>query len=514
MTPLTVFVGPNNGGKSTALDLVRLTRDGTALELSSDDRRLRSFEGLLSQEGPLHLGRRMSPEINLRVGTMPLAFRLADDISFESEYAEFGDSCVLKRRDVFFHPGDKLSSTRQRVLSEVFEVGPPEKRDEKAGEAAPRTFGEESDVRKGKSAANQLWFGFPWEEGRGEIRAEGPSHLSRERPVSRLPEPYHRWVSRELTIDERFVQLALRVLNAIRERTSDQSPTDLTGGPVTFRVEQKELVGSEAEAPPMHFESPQRLLREDLKTPEWVPPGQEDTWREARRRVLGPLIDKIEANLELGFTHVSSFRAQPKPYYGPGDSLTPLLRRYRDAHPVVREEVENWIDVFQLGSELKVESVASGLYAASLKLNGERRYLGDLGSGTAQLLPLILRLAADDSSGILLLEEPESHLHPKLQSRLADLLVKVIGKGHQVLVETHSEHLVRRLQYLVAQGKCEPDHGSVLYIDARRTDEGDFPGVRSLSIDEEGQLSGSFGSEFFDDATDLMQYLFRYETKN
>lgn len=514
LSPLTIFVGPNSGGKSTALDLVRITTNGTELELSSDDRRLRSFDGLLNQEGSLHLGRRMSPEINLRVGTTPLALHLADDISFESEFAELGKSYVLTRRDVFFHPGGKLGSTRQRVLSEVYDVGPPKKREGKAGRATPKTFGEASEVRTGKWTANELWFGFPWEEGSKEIRTEMPSRLSPEKSVARLSEPYQRWVSRELILDERFVQLGLSVLNTIRERTSDKSPTDLAGGPVRFRVEQKEQVGSEVETPPMHFQPARTLLREDLKTPEWVLPGREDAWREARRRVLGPLVDKIEASLKVSFTHVSSFRAQPKQYYGPSDSLTPLLRRYQEAHPIIREKVEKWIDVFQLGSELRVESIATGLYAVSLKQNGDRRYLGDLGSGTAQLLPLILRLAAEDSSGVLLLEEPEANLHPKLQSRLADLLVEVIEKGHQVLVESHSEHLVRRLQYLVVQGKCESDYASVLYIDARKDDREDFPEVRSLSIDEEGQMNGSFGGEFFDHQTDLMEHLFRYESNN
>ncbi|WP_103028046.1 AAA family ATPase [Salinibacter altiplanensis] len=212
--------------------------------------------------------------------------------------------------------------------------------------------------------------------------------------------------------------------------------------------------------------------------------------------------------------HLPSFRAQPKRHYGPDDSLTPLLKEYQSAHPTVREDVKEWLSTFELGSELKVETVAPDLYAASIHRNGARRYLADLGSGTAQLLPLILKLTVGSPSSVLLLEEPEANLHPNLQSRLADLLVELIDSGHQVLVETHSEYLVRRLQYLVARGRCDNDSTSLLYVDGVEDGETRSPNVRSISIDEHGQLSEPFGSGFFDEATDLMVDLFKYGSEN
>jgi predicted ATPase len=125
-----------------------------------------------------------------------------------------------------------------------------------------------------------------------------------------------------------------------------------------------------------------------------------------------------------------------------------------------------------------------------------------------------LKLTVGNPSSVLLLEEPEANLHPNLQSRLADLLVELIGSGHQVLVETHSEYLVRRLQYLVAKGQCDPDSASVLYVDATDSMDTSTPDVRSISIDEHGQLSEPFGGGFFDEATDLMVDLFKYGSEN
>jgi predicted ATPase len=81
-------------------------------------------------------------------------------------------------------------------------------------------------------------------------------------------------------------------------------------------------------------------------------------------------------------------------------------------------------------------------------------------------------------------------------------------------VETHSEYLVRRLQYLVATNACEPDQTSVLYVDAPERKENETPEVRSITIDDHGQLSEPFGSGFYDQASDLMIDLFKYGSEN
>ena len=171
------------------------------------------------------------------------------------------------------------------------------------------------------------------------------------------------------------------------------------------------------------------------------------------------------------------------------------------------------MEEFQIGSDLRVEQVASDLHAPLVERGGHRRYLADLGSGTAQLLPLILRLTAEKKSGPLLIEEPEAHLHPDLQARIGGLLAAVTEKGHQVLVETHSEHLTRRIQYLVAEGEFKADHVSFLYVEAARQSGVAGPPVRSISIDDDGQISAPFGRGFFDE-TKRLSHHFRYGSEN
>jgi predicted ATPase len=121
-------------------------------------------------------------------------------------------------------------------------------------------------------------------------------------------------------------------------------------------------------------------------------------------------------------------------------------------------------------------------------------------------------------SSLVLVEEPESNLHPNLQARLADFFVEMMRYRIQVVVETHSEYLIRRLQYLVARGDCETGEANILYLRSEGGPSGPSLGethkVQEITIDEHGQLSRSFGSGFFDQATDLMVNLFKYGQKN
>jgi predicted ATPase len=78
--------------------------------------------------------------------------------------------------------------------------------------------------------------------------------------------------------------------------------------------------------------------------------------------------------------------------------------------------------------------------------------IADVGFGISQVLPLIVK-AARITKGCLVAYQPEVHLHPFAQSRLADLFVESVGRGNQVFVETHSPDLVLRLQSLIAENK-------------------------------------------------------------
>ena len=111
---------------------------------------------------------------------------------------------------------------------------------------------------------------------------------------------------------------------------------------------------------------------------------------------------------------------------------------------------------------------------------------------------------------ILIIEEPEANLHPNLQSKLADILVM----AHQefrihFILETHSEYLIRKLQYLVAKKNISEDDVTIYYFNSDEYVSASENKVKEIKIDEFGGLTDTFGPGFFDEATQLQFELYR-----
>jgi predicted ATPase len=110
---------------------------------------------------------------------------------------------------------------------------------------------------------------------------------------------------------------------------------------------------------------------------------------------------------------------------------------------------------------------------------------------------------------LLLLEEPETNLHPKLQSLLADFLVDVAKEFHiTLLVETHSEYLIRKLQYLTAKKEITPADTAIYYFYDPENVPAGKKQVERIRIETDGSLDKDFGTGFFDEADNLAIDLF------
>ena len=117
-------------------------------------------------------------------------------------------------------------------------------------------------------------------------------------------------------------------------------------------------------------------------------------------------------------------------------------------------------------------------------LKGPRRNLIDVGYGVSQVLPVITELLRDHAPEMFLLQQPEVHLHPSAQAALGSLFCHVASSGRQLVVETHSDHLMNRVRMDVRDGTSplSPDNVSILYFERGDLDVR----IHSLRIDEEG----------------------------
>lgn len=119
----------------------------------------------------------------------------------------------------------------------------------------------------------------------------------------------------------------------------------------------------------------------------------------------------------------------------------------------LREAVEHWMGALGLLTGVATHDRAELGVEARLVVPGGPADLGltAVGVGVSQLLPVLVMALAAPPGSVLLLEQPELHLHPGVQQRLGDFLLACASSGRQVIVETHSDHLVNRLRRRIAE---------------------------------------------------------------
>lgn len=163
-----------------------------------------------------------------------------------------------------------------------------------------------------------------------------------------------------------------------------------------------------------------------------------------------------------------------------------------------------WFQEFGLGQFIEINHIPGAGLQAQVVDNDKKTHLADLGFGYSQLLPIILLSSYEDDYKNLIIEEPESHLHPNLQSKLAEMFVDAyqIYKS-SFIIETHSEYLIRKLQYLVAKGKISKDDIAIYYFDKT---ENKFE-YRKIEMRSDGILKEDFGAGFFDESVTLTKEL-------
>lgn len=139
--------------------------------------------------------------------------------------------------------------------------------------------------------------------------------------------------------------------------------------------------------------------------------------------------------------------------YIPSASFLASPARFVPVSGTLMDAVVDWLSY--LGVAEDIESRDFSKYGHSLLVStgnkGRARDLADVGVGVSQVLPILVGglLASADTTFIV--EQPELHLHPKVQSRLADFFLSLTQLGKQCLVETHSEHIINRLRFRIAE---------------------------------------------------------------
>jgi predicted ATPase len=134
--------------------------------------------------------------------------------------------------------------------------------------------------------------------------------------------------------------------------------------------------------------------------------------------------------------------------------------------------------------------------------------LTNVGVGVSQLLPVVVSCLLADPDSVILLEQPELHLHPAVQQRLADFLLACAKSGRQLIVETHSEYIVSRLRLRIAQDLEDRLQSLIGFIFVERDDHGQTH-YRSIKPNRFGGLEPEVPKGFFDQTPQESQEILR-----
>ncbi|MGJ4892828.1 AAA family ATPase [Bradyrhizobium sp. HKCCYLRH3099] len=172
------------------------------------------------------------------------------------------------------------------------------------------------------------------------------------------------------------------------------------------------------------------------------------------------------------------------------NSRKPWLATLHDA-------VVDWLRYMGVASEVQTSDSGKFGHEIQVQTPGVSQFhdLTNVGVGVSQVLPIIVMALLAEPPTLLIFEQPELHLHPKVQARLADFFLSVALSGKQCLLETHSEYLVERFRLRIAQAEGDSMTKMVrLYFTERH--EGDTS-CRPVEVTKYGAVP-EWPTDFFD----------------
>jgi len=182
-----------------------------------------------------------------------------------------------------------------------------------------------------------------------------------------------------------------------------------------------------------------------------------------------------------------------------------IVPKYKSPSLAFPAIVSKWLARLGLLAQFRPQEIAKDRkeYEVSVRTQGSDTtvLLPDVGFGVSQVLPVVVECFYAPANSTVIVEQPELHLHPRVQSELADLFIEAIharednqDRNMQFIIESHSEHFLRRIQRRVAEGALAPDEIALYYCEPGK----DGSLVQELPVDLFGEIR-EWPNEFFGD---------------
>ena len=214
-------------------------------------------------------------------------------------------------------------------------------------------------------------------------------------------------------------------------------------------------------------------------------------------RYLGPLREYPRRNY--------AWQGKHSPGVGQrGEDMVTALFSGRIQLRSLDEQIPKWLQRLDLIDSYRLNPVSGSdrnyEFLVRKYKDGPEVRLTDVGFGVSQVLPVLVLCYYVPEGSILILEQPEAHLHPKVQSELADLLIEVVKERQlQIILESHSEHLLIRLMRRIAEEQISAADTAFYFCEMN---EG-VSEIERLDVDDYGNITNWPQNFFGDEMGDL-----------
>lgn len=130
----------------------------------------------------------------------------------------------------------------------------------------------------------------------------------------------------------------------------------------------------------------------------------------------------------------------------------------------------------------------------------------NVGFGISYVLPIVLALLTAEEGKIIVIENPESHIHPRGQAKLGELISLAASIGAQLFVETHSDHILNGIRVAVKEKLVDNSKVNVMYFEKTTTDKEQFTKISQIKMDKNGTLS-EYPKDFMDEWSNQLSKL-------
>lgn len=185
---------------------------------------------------------------------------------------------------------------------------------------------------------------------------------------------------------------------------------------------------------------------------------------------VGPIRENPKGLYNIGFETI------PK-YVGPTGSYFAsvlLHENKKEREYILPDRIERctlsdalaaWMIHLNVASGVDVDKKNSFGFSVSIKnMEHVKSDIMNVGIGTSQVLPVLISVLLSEPNEILVFEQPELHLHPYSQSRLADMFIEFCIHGRKIILETHSEYFLLRLRYHIVKKQYSQDATAVNFF--------------------------------------------------